>query len=106
MNPIENTSGLTAMVEYKCLILPDTVEEKTAGGIIKPDMVRDKEKYQTTKATFVLGAENAFRDWGGYMPEPGDRVLVNVHAGMRWKADDGKEYQIVNDKDIIGKLNE
>ena len=33
--PIENTSGLVAL-EYKVLILPDSMEEVTSGGIIKP----------------------------------------------------------------------
>ncbi|HEY6019774.1 MAG TPA: hypothetical protein VIY48_07685 [Candidatus Paceibacterota bacterium] len=103
---IENTSGIVELAEYKVLLLPDPVEEKTAGGLYKPDTTKDREKYQTTKATYILGSANAFRDWGGYIPDPGDRILVNVHAGQLWKGDDGKEYRICNDKDVIGKINE
>lgn len=105
--PFENGSGIKQLCEYKCLVLPDEVEERTAGGLYKPDTVRDKEKYQTCKATFIMKSENAFRDWGGYMPEPGDRVYVSVASGMIHKGlKDGKYYRIVNDKDVVGQLDE
>lgn len=102
----ENKSGLKQLCEYKCLVLPDPVEEKTAGGLYKPDTIRDREKYQMTKATFVLRSERAFRDWGGYIPEPGDRVLVSVYAGSFIKGDDGKDYKLVTDKDVYGQLDD
>lgn len=106
MKKVANDSGIVELCEYKCLVLPDPVEEKTTGGLFKPDIVRDREKYQTCKATFILGSENAFRDWGGYMPQPGDRVYVAVASGMIHEGPDGKLYRIVNDKDVIGRLAE
>lgn len=102
---MENKSGIVALCEYKCLVLPDPVEEKR-GAIFLANETIDREKMKTCKATFILGSLNAFRDWGGYMPEPGDRVYVAVAAGMIHKGPDGQEYRIVNDKDIIGKLDE
>jgi co-chaperonin GroES (HSP10) len=103
---MHNTSGIKQLCEYKCLVLPDVVEEKTAGGLFKPGMVREKEQYKTCKCTFILKSENAFRDWGGYMPETGDRVYVAVASGMIHEGPDGKIYRIVNDKDVIGQLEE
>ena len=105
MAAVENKSGIKQLCEYKCLVLPDPVEEKTEGGLWKPGMVRDKEKHQTCKATFILKSENAFRDWGGYMPEPGDRVYVAVASGMIHEGPDGTLYRIVNDKDVVGQLD-
>ena len=87
---IENKSGIIELCEYKCVVLPDKVEEKTAGGLFKPDTVREKEKYKTCKATFILRSENAFRDWGGYIPESGDRVLAAVYSGAIHKGPDGR----------------
>lgn len=103
---MENSCGILELCEYKCVVLPDPVQDKTDGGIWKPDITKDREKYQTCKATFVLRSENAFRDWGGYIPEPGDRVYVAVASGMIHEGLDGKLYRIVNDKDVIGKLAE
>lgn len=104
---MKNDSGIKQLCEYKCLVLPDKVEEKTGGGLlVKPQTVIDAEKMRTCKATFILGSENAFRDWGGYIPEPGDRVYVAVASGMIHKGPDGLEYRIVNDKDVIGQLDE
>ena len=71
---MENGSGIRQLCEYKCLVLPDEAKEKTEGGLIIPEVVKDQEKYRMCKATFILRSDNAFRDWGGYIPEPGDRV--------------------------------
>lgn len=106
MATVENTSGVVELCEYKCIVLPDPVQEKTEGGLYKPDTVRDREKYQTCKATFILASANAFRDWGGYRPEPGDRIYVAVASGMLHEGLDKKLYRIVTDKDVIGRLAE
>jgi chaperonin GroES len=102
---MENNSGIIELCEYRCLVLPDPVEEKTAGGLIIPDKVREKEKHKTCLATFILRSENAFRDWGGYIPEPGDRVYVAIASGMIHEGPDGQSYRIVNDKDVLGRID-
>jgi co-chaperonin GroES (HSP10) len=108
----ENTSGICNLCEYKCLVLPDPVEDKTEGGILyKPDIAKEREKYRTCKATFILAAKAAFQDFGkdgnqSYIPQPGDRVYVAVAAGMFHYGPDGKEYRLVNDKDVVGQLDE
>ena len=103
---MNNGSGIKQLCEYKCLVLPDEVAAMTAGGLHLSPQTVDREKMKTCKATFILRSENAFRDWGGYMPEPGDRVYVAVASGMIHKGSDGKEYRIVNDKDVVGQLDE
>jgi len=66
--------GIKNLCEYKCIVLPDPPEEVTAGGIVKCKEAYRKEALRTCKATFIMRSENAFRDWGGYIPEAGDRV--------------------------------
>lgn len=99
-----NSSGINP-VDVKVLVLPDKVEEVTAGGVYKPQQSVDKEKYATTRATLVAVGPNAFSEWGdGNRPTPGARVLVAQYAGSRAKGDDKQEYVLANDEDVIGTL--
>lgn len=98
--------GISQLCEYKCLVLPDVVEDRTAGGIYKAKEAVHRESLRTCKATFILKSENAFRDWGGYMPEPGHRVYVSLASGMLHEGPDGRTYRIINDKDVVGRLSE
>ena len=99
-----NASGISP-ADVKVLVLPDAVEEKTAGGVILADTSRERQKYATIKATLVATGPNAFAEWGaGAGPAPGARVLTAQYAGMRAKGLDGVEYVICNDEDVIAVL--
>jgi len=100
-----NASGIIPL-DVKVLVRPDPVEEKTAGGIIRPDMVRDKEKYASVKATVTAVGESAFADWKAdeRKPQAGERVVIAQYAGINIKGDDGAEYRLCNDEDIIARL--
>lgn len=102
---MKNTSGLVP-VDLRILVKPDAVEEITAGGIIRPDTVRDKQKYAATKATYVQGGENAFIEWGegARRPKPGDKVLFAQYSGAREKGADGDDYILMNDKDLLAVI--
>lgn len=96
-----NAAGIIPF-DTRILILPDKVEEKTAGGIILPDQTRDKDKYAQTKATLVAVGGNAFADWGDVVkPELGDRVIVGRYVGNTHKGADGQDYTVCNDEDIL-----
>lgn len=99
---MENNSGISQVYEYKCLVLADPVEEKTAGGIILADTTKDRKKFDTTNGTLILTGDLAFTDpdWGD-RPRPGDRILMAKNCGYFI---DGTDYKVINDKDIIGKL--
>jgi hypothetical protein len=102
----EINCGIAELYEYKCIVLPDPPDEVTAGGIIKAKDAVRLEALKTCKATFIMGSENAFRDWGNSKPQLLDRVYVAVASGMVHQGPDGREYRIVNDKDVIGRLAE
>lgn len=102
---MKNTSG-TIPVEYKVLVLPDPVEERTSGGLWKPDIVKEQEKWRTSKATLIAVGGNAFEDWNPPVPKPGDRVYVSIAAGIIHEGADGREYRLVNDKDIVAIIVE
>ena len=96
---MENNVGLP--VEYKVLVLPDVVEEKTAGGIYLAPIGKDKEQLRAIKGVVIASGPNAYEDWKPPVPQDGDRVMFAINSGMVHKGDDGKSYRIISDKDII-----
>lgn len=102
-----NTSGYS-VPEYRILILPDVVEEKTAGGIIIPDSTKDDLQGAKTLATIIDIGEKAFdqgtnRKWKK-KPKVGDKILIPSYEGYRLSKDqtkDGKEYRIILDRNIL-----
>lgn len=100
--PIENTSGLRAL-EYKVLLLPDTVEEITAGGIIKPQSTAEQDSWAQVKGTVVSVGGKAFDDWSpderGIL-KPGARVYYSKYEGVLVQGADGEEYRLIQDKGI------
>lgn len=102
---MKNTSGIVP-VDLRILVKPDPVEEVTAGGIVLPGSVKDKQKYAATKATFIQAGENAFVEWGdrARKPAPGDQVLFAQFSGAREKGADGDDYVLMNDKDLLAVI--
>lgn len=99
-----NNSGITP-VEYKVLVLPETVEEVTQGGIVLPSQTVDAEQTAEVRCTLVSVGGMAFDDWKDeHKPAPGDRVMVAKYSGIICTGDDKKEYRLINDKDILAIL--
>lgn len=99
---LKNESGFVP-VEYKCLVKPEEVEEKTAGGLFLPDMAKDKQQMAQVYGILIDVGGLAFEGWAGTIPEPGDRVLFAKYAGLRDAIgpNDGQKYWFINDKDLI-----
>ena len=95
-----NNSGIWPC-EYKVLIQPKRVDEKTIGGIIIPESAKEKEKYVTVEGVLVAVGAIAFTDpdWLD-KPKVGDTVLYDKYAGTTIKGRDGEEYRLINDKEI------
>jgi co-chaperonin GroES (HSP10) len=104
MSKLKNTSGLRP-VEYKILILPDAVEETSAGGIIKPSKAHETEQWAQVKGTLVAIGGKAFIDWPDEEREvlkPGARVYYRKYEGIVISGADGEEYRLCTDKDVGG----
>lgn len=108
-----NTSGIIPL-DHRVLVLQDAVEERFAGSsLLKPIDLGEKEKFAMTNATVIAAgalawaeAKHDARQFGldAKFPEPGDRVKIGKYTGDRHKGDDGVEYTILNDTDVIGLL--
>lgn len=102
---MSNSSGILP-TEFKVLIEPKAVEEVTKGGIILATSTAESEKYATIEGTIIAMSHLAFtyatpEEWGDQKPHAGQRVIFAKYAGVRTKGRDGKEYLLVNDKDVV-----
>jgi len=106
-----NTSGWE-MVDFKVLVRKDQVEEKTDGGIFVPQAIQDQEMWNVQTGVMVSCGNQAFRTnrlkdngepifWSP-CPKVGDRVMFKELTGQRFIGEDGDEYLVYTDKDIIG----
>jgi co-chaperonin GroES (HSP10) len=104
-----NTSGFEPL-DLRVLVLPDTVEERI-GSIIKPASIVEQDKWAQAKGILVAVGDNAWEEAAGrsphfVTPQPGERVLFGKYSGQSIKGDDGRDYRIMNDTDVIARVKE
>ena len=87
-------------VEYKVLIKPRKVEEKTEGGIFIPDSAKEKEEFAKAEGEIIAVGAIAFTDppWLD-CPKVGDFVIFDRYAGV-----EVEEYRLINDKEILAVI--
>lgn len=106
---MKNNSGINP-TEYKVLVRPDEVKEKTKGGIILPEETRERDQFAAMTGTLVAVSPLAFTyandiEWApADRPKPGDKVLYAKYAGAKVAGSDGNDYRIINDKDVAAVL--
>ena len=92
---------------YRVLIIPYYPSEKTKGGIIVPDAVRDRESFATVAAYVVKLGPDAYADAQKFPNGPWcnekDWVLIGRYSGNRFKVE-GLEVRIINDDNIIATI--
>lgn len=95
--------GLKAS-EFNVIVLPEVVEEKTAGGIILPSQAKDALDASGQRGRLVSVSPVAF-DYASFpddeKPKPGDIVLIAKFAGTKVKGLDGRDYRVIKDRDIM-----
>lgn len=104
-----NTSGVNAM-DLRVIVKQDGIAKKI-GSIHLPDQEVDKLKFAGQKGTLISVGENAFKEAAKGNPDfarpaPGDRVMFTLYGGTKFKGADGEEYLLMNDEDIMGRLEE
>lgn len=104
-----NQSGIFP-TEFKVLVQPIKVDEKTKGGIILPDETKERDQFAQMQGVLVAASPLAFtyadnEAWGeASRPRPGDKVMFARYAGAAVKGKDGADYRIISDKDISAVL--
>ena len=102
----KNTSGCIPIGD-KILILPDMFLATTAGNVELPDEFTERMQLSTQTGVIVAVGDDAFtwsadraRPFGGYKPQPGDRVYYERYAGAEVHGDDNATYRLVEDKQV------
>jgi chaperonin GroES len=104
-----NTSGFIP-IDLRVLVKPDPVKDRTAGGIILANAHVEREEHATDKGVLVAVGVNAWseasRANGFVAPQPGQRVAFAKYGGRLIEGADGEKYRIMNDEDVIAKLED
>lgn len=101
MNAITNASGVWP-VGYRVLVRPDDIEEKTAGGIVIAETIRDGHQSAQSTGTLVAVGLDAWADYRKSWAKVGDRVLFARYGGLLVDGIDGNPYRLLNDEQISG----
>lgn len=89
--------------KYRALVLPDIVNDLTEGGIALPGSAAEKAENGQTEGEFISAGGKAFNDWKPEeIPAKGQRVVFERYAGQMLVGDDGLEYRMMNDDQIVG----
>ena len=84
-------------------------KEEKIGSIIIPDNTNDRERMAHVRGRIVSASPAAF-DFAsfpdGSVPSVGDAVIFAKFGGIVTEGDDGKEYRLLNDKDILAVIEE
>ncbi|MCD6539533.1 MAG: co-chaperone GroES [Candidatus Omnitrophica bacterium] len=86
----------------RVVVKPLEAEEKTKGGIVIPDTA--KEKPQEGE---VVAVGPGKREGDKAVPlevKVGDRVLYGKYSGTEIRDDEGQEYLILREEDILAKV--
>ncbi len=88
---------------FRVLIAVPSVEEKTSGGIIRPDNLRTLEKTASIFGAVISLGPDAYKNEERFPSGPwckeGDWVLFRSYSGTRFKVDD-QEFRIINDDTV------
>ena len=100
---IVNLSGIKP-IEFNVLVRQKEVEAVTKGGIIRPEINKEREQAAAIEGEIIAVSPLAFtyEKWpeGFQLPKPGDHVAFAKYAGMKLRGRDDVEYLILKDKDI------
>tara|TARA_R110000803_G_scaffold35103_6_gene76199 strand:- start:1285 stop:1653 length:369 start_codon:yes stop_codon:yes gene_type:complete len=88
---------------YKILIGIPELSDKTDGGVIMPDGLRDSEATASIVGFAVTLGPDAYADKSkfpnGPYCEEGDFVIFRAYSGTRFKVH-GKEFRLINDDTV------
>lgn len=88
---------------YKILIALPEVKEKTEGGVIRPDIFRDREETATILGFVLKLGADCYQDEkrypNGAWCKEGDFVIFRAYSGTRFKVH-GREFRLINDDSV------
>lgn len=100
---MENTSGLAPL--GRAVLVEHYEPERVGALIVMPDSVKVRTMMVEQRAIVVEVGPEAWKDESKPRAKPGDLVLISSMAGyMAEGTADGKQYRLVNDRDIFARI--
>ncbi|MBI1932100.1 MAG: co-chaperone GroES [Ignavibacteriales bacterium] len=90
-------------LEDRVIVKPNEATEKTKGGIILPDIAKEKP----IEGTIVAAGPGRIKDDGNKISmnvKVGDKILYGKYSGTEITVDD-EQYLIMRESDIFGILS-
>ena len=87
----------------RLIVKPLEEEQTTSSGIILPDTAKEKPQ----EGEVVAVGPGRVTDDGARVPmevQTGDVIIYSKYAGTEYK-DDGEEYLILRESDVLAKVN-
>lgn len=88
---------------YRILLAMPLLEDKTMGGIIRPDDLRSREETASIVGNVVSLGPDAYRDKAKFPTrawcKEGDWVMFRSYSGTRLKVK-GQEFRLINDDNV------
>jgi co-chaperonin GroES (HSP10) len=99
---MQNTSGFIPL-GHRLLVLPDSVETKTASGLVLVQETTGRDEMAQVKGVVVAVGAGCWKDTtSAEWAKPGDRIVFGKYSGLQYKGSDDVKYRILNDLDIVG----
>jgi co-chaperonin GroES (HSP10) len=95
-------------MEFNVVVAVAELETKTAGGIIILESKAEADQASSMRGLLVSVAPmagDAIWPDDDEAPIPGDEVIFAKYGGVLVTGDDGREYRLLKDKDIIAVCN-
>lgn len=103
-----NLSGIEP-VGFNVLVLPNKVQEQTAGGLYIPQDTQEKEQFGQMEGVIVAMSPAAFNydeTVLAHAPKPGSRVVFKRYEATEFKGKDRETYWMMQDKAIAGTMTD
>ncbi|MEA2038870.1 MAG: co-chaperone GroES [Thermodesulfobacteriota bacterium] len=87
---------------HRVVVLPEVIPEKTDGGIYRPPTNVDREQLAVIKGKIIEIGPTAWMDFSDGQPwaKVGDEVVFSKYGGLIVD-DEGIQYRVLNDEDIV-----
>lgn len=103
---MSNVSGVN-VVGPRVLVLPTSVSNKTASGIIlSTDDINERERMAATTGTVIDVGVGAYEDYPEAWCKVGDKITFAKFAGTLYRGRGGIEYRVIKDEDVTSVLDE
>jgi chaperonin GroES len=106
----ENTSGVNPLGDA-VLVKPDN-DLPTKHGILEiPQSIVDRHSMAQTYGILIAWGPTAFKfeekEYGvTYQPKVGQRMMFSKYGGIIVKGEDGKQYRMFKDGDLLAEVSE